>query len=58
MVGVRGRYGSCAASPAVSVDRLSWSRCEPPAPASRRQLGVYKLLLLLGMLETPADVDA
>ncbi len=31
---------------------------ELPAPASRRQLGVYKQLFLIGMLETPVDVSA
>ncbi len=33
-------------------------RFELPAPASRRQLGVYKLLLLLGILETLVDASA
>ena len=31
-------------------------RCELPAPASRRHLGGYKQLLLIGILETPVDV--
>ncbi len=33
-------------------------RFELPAPASRMQLGVYKLLLLIGMLEMPVHVCA
>ena len=33
-------------------------RFELPAPASRRQLGDYKQLFLITMLETPADTNA
>ena len=33
-------------------------RFELPAPASRRQLGVYKYLLLIGILEAPVDLGA
>ncbi len=38
LVGVRRWNGSCATSPAASVDRLRRSRCEPPVPACRRQI--------------------
>ena len=32
-------------------------RFELPAPASRRHVGIQKLLFLTGILETPADVN-
>ena len=31
---------------------------EPPAPASRTHLGIFKYLLLIGILETLADVSS
>ncbi len=37
---------------AALVGAIAW------APASRRQLGVYKLLLLIDLLETSVDVSA
>ncbi len=60
-VDLRGKQGSWPAN-TNSYNYLKLlvgvRRFELPAPASRRQLGVYMLLLLIDMLETPADVSA